>query len=67
MQTRILATQSKNLNWNYHPQYKRFWMWWNFKGKKGGDVILCSRRRAKRWLRHKAATMNGNIHTVFGG
>lgn len=65
MQTRIVAIKAQTGRTMYWPQYKRFWMWWSFKGKHGGKVFLINKREAREWIRHKATRINGNIHTVL--
>jgi hypothetical protein len=65
MKTRIVAKISGTGRTMYWPQYKRFWMWWNFKGKNGGKVFLIGRKDARNWIRSKATVVEGNIHTVF--
>jgi hypothetical protein len=65
MQTRIVAKQALTGRWLFWPQYKKWFMWWNFKGKHGGKVFLMRKKEARDWIRSKSTKVAGNIHTVL--
>lgn len=65
MKTRIVMTKAETGRLMYWPQYRKFFMWFNFRGRNGGRVYLLQRKEARNWIRNKATVIDGNIHTVL--